>query len=39
MLSDINIEAQRGCIRIYQNNSILGNKYLFHTKKQNKIGD
>ena len=38
MLSDIGIEAHYGRIRQYQNNSIFGNKYLFHIKNKRKFG-
>ena len=38
MLSDINIEVQRGRIWQYQNNSIFGNKYLFHITNKIKLG-
>ena len=37
MLSDINIELQRGRIGQYQNNSIFGIKYLYLYNRQNKI--
>ena len=32
MLSNINIEVQRGRIKQYQNKSFWGNEYLFHIK-------
>ena len=34
MLTDINIDVQHGHIKQYQNNSIFGDKYLFHITKK-----
>ena len=38
MFSDIDIQMQCGCIRQYPNNSIFGNKYLFHLPNKIKLG-
>ena len=35
MLNDVNIKVQRDRISQYQNNSIFGNKYLFHITNKN----
>ena len=38
MLNDIHIELQWGRIRQYLNNSIFGNRYLFHQTNKTKFG-